>query len=88
MLASAVVILTALWAAVRSGLRVRDSMRDNSVAVRENTKMLNDLVSQGGRLDSLEDRVTKLEAVRRPARALRSALGYGPSPVVRCGEGG
>ena len=62
MSASAVVILTAIWAAVRSGLRVRDSMRENTAATRANTSALADLVKVGGRMDSLEDRVTRLES--------------------------
>jgi len=62
MAASAVVILTAIWAAVRSGLRVRDSMRENTSATRANTAALAELVKVGGRIDSLEDRVTRIEA--------------------------
>ena len=70
MLASGVVILGGLWAAIRSGLRVRDSMRDNTIAIRENTRTLSELVRVGGRIDSLESRVERLESGRPRARAL------------------
>jgi len=68
-LASVVVILGGLWAAIRSGLRVRDSMRENTLATRENTRTLSELVRVGGRIDNLEDRVTRLEVGRARARA-------------------
>ena len=64
-----VVILGGLWAAIRSGLRVRDSMRENTTAVKQNTATLAELVRVGGRISNLEDRVTRLEVGRARARA-------------------
>lgn len=65
MLASVVVVVGGLWTAIRSGLRVRDSMRENTAATQENTRTLAELIRVGGRLDSIESRVDRLESRAR-----------------------
>jgi hypothetical protein len=62
-LASAVIVLTGLVALIRSMLRIRDVMRDNTVATQRLTVSMDSLLRVGGRLEKLERRVSKLERI-------------------------
>lgn len=84
LLAAAVIVLGGLAATVRVMLRIRDELRDNTSATRDNTKQLGRVA---GRLNLLETRVGKLE--RRRANRLQwpypPATGIGPPRPVAPG---
>lgn len=62
LLASAVIVLGGLAATMRVLLHTRDELRDNTSATRANTSQLQQV---GGRIDSLELRMARLERRRR-----------------------